>query len=124
MAGDMVHQDMLSSGDALTFNARHTTSAAARRASETLAAINAQRRNPTLAGPYLVRIKTQTRCWCHTVAVPFDGRVEPSTQRRGEMAAQRVHTDAAILHMHAEAVTPTKDLLSASRLCMCISPLP
>lgn len=77
MAGDIVHQDMPSSGDALTFNARHTSSAAARRASETLAAaINAQRRTPTLTGPYLAHINSML-----VSQLPCHGRVEQSTQR-------------------------------------------
>lgn len=134
MAGDMLHISRYAHMKFLQdphVQARDSSCAAARRASETLAAaiIELSAKTPhglvhiwSISGPYQETGSILVSHSCH--AMPCRGCVEPSTQRRGEeeMAAQRVHTAAAFMPtcMHADAVTPTRDLL-ACLLLQCVA---
>lgn len=105
-----VYQDMPSSGEALRFNARHTSSAAARRASGTFAAaLNAQGRNPTLS-PYQETDSVLVSPSCHAMAVWSRRRDEEKWQPNASTLMQlfRICT-------HADAVTPAEDLPACSQ---------
>lgn len=119
MAGDMLHISRYAHMKFLQdphVQARDSSCAAARRASETLAAaiIELSAKTPhglvhiwPISGPYLAHIKRQARFWCHTVAmlchaVPWlCGAVDAKTRRNRNGSPTRPHCCSIHASMHA-----------------------
>lgn len=120
MAGDMLHISRYAHMKFLQdphVQARDSSCAAARRASETLAAaiIELSAKTPhglvhiwSISGPYLARIKRQVRFWCHTVAMPCHAVAVWSRRRKDEEKKWQPNASTLLQHscLHACMQTP------------------